>query len=179
MGSLLAVSFENAQFYLFLCSMLVLPVLLAAHVPVLQPLFRVRIEDKLFSFVLLDCVKNAACFSLLVFSAFVVGGLSIGLRAEISIAWPAYLLRCFIFVMCCFVLCYAGYFLSGKKVLSVTLVMVINFVLIAVLWSIDGRIGGAADSQPSNMLILQIYMAAALTGGLSYLYFNSKRRECL
>ncbi len=170
---------NNSQKLLFSMTIFFALLLWIFKKPIYEPFIRVRLSNSLFNYIIKNAVLVSLGFSLFIFALFFVVGLVCKLPFSFDPNWINMLINIFMFSFCCYILSVCVYFASNKILLGVLSIVLLNFFLIVIIYSLSFTLTSSNLSNENTMIILRIYMMLIAVIGLPYLYKQSEKKECL
>lgn len=169
----------SSQKYLFLMSIFITPILLCTSVEYFEPTIRIRLKDKLLHHVIQNGFRVSVLTSFGICGLFFVSALLWNLKFSFGMGYALYLIKMFLFVYSAYLVSNAFYFCSGKQVLSVFMMAVMNFLLLIIIYGIDFYAMDNMMSEGCVNIIYEIYIALSIAGSLGYLCMNTEKEVCL
>ncbi len=170
---------DSFQKYLFTITIFISLTIAFVQIPFLNSEIRIRIKTKMFEYVwskYLTIIFMTSIYLLLVFfSVSFIFGYDNIFRI---FSFPIFF-RLFSFIMSCFVLFTFIYSVSHNQILSVSVVIFSNFMLLIFVNSINFYLTNNTITDVIMMKILSFYSGLINFFGIAYLYFRMDKKECL
>jgi hypothetical protein len=170
---------NNAQKLLFLISAFIAFLSLTYITPIINPIIIIRVKDILFSYLLKYGIKFSFLLTVAIFSSFLISGILVDLDFDISLSVFTLVIKFFLFILTFYCIITSIYFLSKKIIFAILSGMFMNFIFIAILFSVDFFVMNNEMSKLVERLCFEIYISICLVGGILFLFFKSEELECL
>ncbi len=170
---------NNTQKLLFLISVFIAYLSITYITPIINPIILIRVKDKLFSYLLKYGIKFSFILTVAIFSSFLISGILAGLNFDISLSIFSLVMKFFLFILAFYCIITSIYFLSKKFIFSILSGMFINFIFIAILFSVDFFVMNNEMSNLIERLCFEVYISICLVGGVLFLFLKSEGLECL
>ncbi len=170
---------NNTQKLLFLISIFIACISITYITPFLNPIILIRVKDKLFPYLLKYGIKFSFILTVCIFGSFLISGILVGLNFDISLSIFSLVMKFFLFILAFYCIITSIYFLSKKFIFSILSGMFINFIFIAILFSVDFFVMNNEMSNLVERLCFEIYISICLVGGVLFLFLKSEGLECL
>lgn len=171
---------HTAQRYLYIISIFMLPILYFTKAPFLDAVFRIRLKDKLFIFVLIKALKTAFYTSISIFSANILLAVFAGCRFDFSSYFITVFFTLFTFIFYCAILYDFIYFISGRQMLGLFCVFSSSLFLLAAIYGLNFFVfENAPHTDEKSMIIFYCYISAVIISALIGIGILSEKKECL
>lgn len=171
--------FDNFQKYLFVGTMMTIPIIFVNHVDYMKPEIRIRMKNATFEYIWKKNFINALFITIFITLAFITISLICKYASPFSILNINSLIRTLSFVICCYVTCESFYLITQNKFLSIAVVVIFNFTFLIIVLGINFYIAINSLSAETCKIILMIYNSVINIIGIIFLYFKCDSKELL
>lgn len=171
--------FDSFQKYLFIGTLMIIPIISVMHIDYMKPEIRIRIKYNTFEYIWKKYFMNIIITTFYIMITFIVVSLICKYDSPFAILNISSMLRILSFVMSCYVICECIYLITQKMFLSIAGVVILNFMLLVIVLGINFYITVNSMNENIFKLILMIYNSAINILGIAFLYINCDNRELI
>ncbi|UOE94742.1 hypothetical protein [Alkalihalobacillus sp. LMS39] len=179
MNSFLEAYLGNFQTYLYVFTLLLIPIILFHHVNYLKAEYLSRIKPSLLKYIIKKSIFNSLQTTFVFYFSFISGAVILRLHFDVSILILLLFIQLFIFILACFLLYHAIYLLTFKPMLGLFCIIFTNFS-----FSVSGFAFGFLFISDDDVFYeiyyyaSMIYIVFILITSLISLALTVKKKEC-
>ena len=167
----------NPQRYLFVFSLVVVPILFFQHTPVFTAIYAIRLKNRLLEYIFKEIMKVSFFTTFFIYINLFVNSLVWGIGWR-GVNHLNLCMRLFSFVLTCCILYYVIYAITKKHFVSIVTVIISNFVYIAIIINIQFFLFTNELTSLTMNMLFTAYLFIICVSGIFYLLTRIKRKEC-
>lgn len=171
--------FDSFQKYLFMGTLIMLPIISIMHIDYMKPEIKIRTKSKTFEYTWKKYFINTIITTFFIMTAFIIVAFICKYDSPFSILNIDSLLRIISFIISCYVICECIYLITQKTFLSIAGIAVLNFTLLVIVLGINFYIMVNSMDEDIFKFILMTYNSTINILGISFLYFNCDKKELI
>ncbi len=171
--------FDSYSRYLFICNIIIVVVLFCNTVPYLKAEIFCRIKENIFYFVIKNSIKIAIFYVIFTIFSLILVSIIFDFTNPLSILNLSFFIRISTFFIYCIMFYNVIYISTNKRVLSLSLVLAINFLILIGILNINYFVYMNNVNQNFLTCILFFYNIIFIIISLIFFYYKSLNKELL